>query len=123
MTFTFGKDFKIQVFGESHGEGIGVVVEGCPPGLEIDEAQIQTELNRRRPGTGTLVSPRIESDVFAIRSGVFKGKTTGAPLMMMIPNTDVDSSPYEAIKDTPRPGHADYTARVKYGGFNDYRGG
>lgn len=123
MTFTFGKDFKIQVFGESHGEGIGVVIEGCPPGLEIDEAQIQTELNRRRPGTGTLVSPRSESDVLTIRSGVFKGKTTGAPLMMTIPNTDVDSSSYESIKDTPRPGHADYTARVKYNGYNDYRGG
>jgi chorismate synthase len=123
MTFTFGKDFKIQVFGESHGEEIGVVVEGCPPGLEIDEAQIQTELNRRRPGTGSLVSPRSEPDVFAIRSGVFKGKTTGAPLVMTIPNTDVDSSSYEEIKDTPRPGHADYTARVKYRGFNDYRGG
>ncbi|MHA1939422.1 MAG: chorismate synthase, partial [Candidatus Thorarchaeota archaeon] len=80
-------------------------------------------LNRRRPGTGTLVSPRSEPDVFAIRSGVFKGKTTGAPLMLTIPNKDVDSSPYEEIKDTPRPGHADYTARVKYGGFNDYRGG
>ncbi|MHA2380649.1 MAG: chorismate synthase [Candidatus Thorarchaeota archaeon] len=123
MTFTFGKDFKIQVFGESHGEGIGVVIEGCPSGLEIDEAQIQTELDKRRPGTGTLVSPRSEPDVFAIRSGVFKGKTTGAPLMMTIPNRDVDSSSYEEIKDTPRPGHADYTARIKYRGFNDYRGG
>ncbi|MFQ5834005.1 MAG: chorismate synthase [Candidatus Thorarchaeota archaeon] len=123
MTFTFGKDFKIQVFGESHGEGIGVVVEGCPPGLEIDMAQIQTELNRRRPGTGTLVSPRSESDVFEIRSGVFKGKTTGAPLVMTIHNRNVDSSSYEEMKDTPRPGHADYTARVKYRGYNDYRGG
>jgi chorismate synthase len=123
MTFTFGKDFKIQIFGESHGEGIGVVVEGCPPGLEIDDSQIQTELNRRRPGTGALVSSRSESDVFKIQSGVFKGKTSGAPLSMTIPNIDVDSSSYEEIKDTPRPGHADYTARVKYKGFNDYRGG
>ena len=123
MTFTFGKDFKIQIFGESHGEGIGVVVEGCPSGLEIDESRIQTELNRRRPGTGALVSSRSESDVFKIQSGVFKGKTTGAPLLMTILNIDVDSSSYEEIKDTPRPGHADYTARVKYEGFNDYRGG
>lgn len=123
MTFTFGNDFKIQIFGESHGEGIGVVVEGCPPGLEIDEAQIQNELNMRRPGTGALVSPRSEPDVFEIRSGVFRGKTTGAPILMTMANTDVDSSIYEEIKDTPRPGHADYTARVKYRGYNDYRGG
>ncbi|MHA2142832.1 MAG: chorismate synthase [Candidatus Thorarchaeota archaeon] len=123
MTFVFGKDFKIQVFGESHGEGIGVVVEGCPPGFEIDQVQIQTELNRRRPGIEPLTSPRAETDIVEIRSGIFKGKTTGAPLMMTIPNIDVDSSSYEAIKDTPRPGHADYTARVKYRGHNDYRGG
>ncbi|MFW9864135.1 MAG: chorismate synthase [Candidatus Thorarchaeota archaeon] len=123
MTFIFGKDFKIQVFGESHGEGIGAVIEGCPPGLEIDQSRIQLELNRRRPGTGSLVSPRSEPDTFEIRSGVFKGKTTGAPILMTISNKDVDSSSYEEIKDTPRPGHADYTARVKYRGFNDYRGG
>lgn len=123
MTFTFGKDFKIHVFGESHGKGIGVVVEGCPPGLIVDKAQIQMELDRRRPGSGHLVSSRAESDIVDIQSGVFNGKATGAPITMTIPNVDVDSSTYEEIRNTPRPGHADYTARIKYDGHNDYRGG
>ncbi|MHA1934670.1 MAG: chorismate synthase [Candidatus Thorarchaeota archaeon] len=123
MTFTFGKDFKIQVFGESHGEAIGVVVEGCIPGLEIDKTQIQRNLNRRRPGSSPLVSSRAESDIVEIHSGVFNDRATGAPIMMTIPNTDVDSSSYEEMKHTPRPGHADYTARIKYDGYNDYRGG
>ena len=92
MTFTFGTEFRIHVFGESHGEGIGVVVEGVSPGLLIDESQIQMELDRRRPGAGDLVSSRSEKDKVNIRSGVFKGKATGAPIMMDIPNTDVDSS-------------------------------
>ncbi|MFW9800132.1 MAG: chorismate synthase [Candidatus Thorarchaeota archaeon] len=123
MTFTLGKDFKIHVFGESHGKGIGVMVEGCPPGLTIDKAQIQMELDRRRPGSGHLVSSRAESDIVDIRSGVFNGKATGAPITMTIPNVDVDSSSYEEIRNTPRPGHSDYTAKIKYDGYNDYRGG
>ncbi|MHA2160477.1 MAG: chorismate synthase [Candidatus Thorarchaeota archaeon] len=123
MTFSFGKEFRIQVYGESHGEGIGVVVEGVPPGLVIDESKIQMELNRRRPGVSSLVSARSEKDTFSIRSGVFSGKSTGAPISMYIPNSDVDSSGYEKIRDTPRPGHADYTARIKYDNNNDYRGG
>ncbi|MHA1965930.1 MAG: chorismate synthase [Candidatus Thorarchaeota archaeon] len=123
MTFTFGKDFRIQVYGESHGAGIGVVVEGYPPGLLIDESLIQQELDRRRPGRDALVSSRSEKDQVSIHSGIFNGKSTGGPIAMTIRNTDVDSASYEDIRHTPRPGHADYTARIKYGDNNDYRGG
>jgi chorismate synthase len=123
MTFTFGKEFRIHVFGESHGECIGVIVEGSLPGLEIDSTQIQSDLDRRRPGASNLASSRAEHDKVAIQSGVFNGRTTGAPITLMVPNTDIDSSSYEKIRTTPRPGHADYTSRIKYGGFNDYRGG
>jgi len=123
MTFGFGKEFRIQIFGESHGEVVGVVIDGCPPGLTIDTDEIQKELDRRRPGSGPLVSQRFEADKVQIRSGIFDGKTTGAPITLTISNTDVDSSSYEDIRHTPRPGHADYTARVKYDGHNDYRGG
>jgi len=123
MTFTFGKNFRIHVFGESHGEGIGVVVEGVPPGLPIDEKMIQQELDKRRPGSSQLVSSRSEKDQVSIRSGVFNGKSTGAPVTLTIPNMDVDSTHYEKIRHTPRPGHADYTARIKFNQYNDYRGG
>ncbi|MHA1948845.1 MAG: chorismate synthase [Candidatus Thorarchaeota archaeon] len=123
MTFSFGNDFKIQVYGESHGEKVGVIVEGFPPGISIDKSQVQLELDKRRPGSGDLVSSRSEKDQVSIQSGMFNGKSTGAPIDMSIPNIDVDSSSYEAIRHTPRPGHADYTARIKYGGTNDYRGG
>ncbi|MFW9802632.1 MAG: chorismate synthase [Candidatus Thorarchaeota archaeon] len=123
MTFKFGKEFSIQVFGESHGEGVGVIVEGCPAGLPIDKAHIQLELDRRRSGASNLASSRSESDIVDIHSGVFKNKSTGAPIAMSVPNVDVDSSTYEEIKDSPRPGHADYTARVKYKGHHDFRGG
>ena len=117
-----GRLFRVSIFGESHGKGVGVLVEGCPPGLSLTEDYISRELARRRPG-GKLVSPRREEDRPEILSGVFRGRTTGAPIVIFIRNTDVDSSFYERIKYTPRPGHADYVARVKYWGFNDYRGG
>ena len=117
-----GLMFRVSVFGESHGRGVGVVIEGVPPGIKVDEEYVNRELSRRRPG-GRLVSPRSEDDRVEILSGVFRGYTTGAPLVMFIGNRDVDSSFYEAIKYTPRPGHADYAARVKYYGYNDYRGG
>ncbi|MHA2065624.1 MAG: chorismate synthase, partial [Candidatus Thorarchaeota archaeon] len=94
MTFTFGNKFKIHVFGESHGEGVGVLVEGCPAGLPIDKAHIQSELDRRRPGTSKLASSRAESDIVRIHSGVFKTKATGAPISMSVSNIDVDSSSY-----------------------------
>lgn len=123
MTYSFGKQFRIHVFGESHGNLVGVTVEGCTPGLEIDGELIQRDLDRRRPGSGDLVSPRAETDTVRIQSGVFQGRATGAPVTMTIPNLDVDSSAYEEAKFIPRPGHADYTSRIKYDGFNDYRGG
>ncbi len=123
MGFTFGTAFRIHVFGESHGQCIGVCIEGCPPGYPLSQEAIQTELDRRRPGTSAFVSQRSEPDRVEIRSGVMNGRTTGGPILMEIQNYDVDSSDYESIKNYPRPGHADYTAYVKYRGFNDPRGG
>jgi chorismate synthase len=118
-----GKEFTVTTFGESHGKIVGVVVDGCPAGLALSEADIQFELDRRIPADPKIVSARIEKDVPKILSGVFNGFTTGAPIAVMVENRMVDSSDYEAIRDLPRPGHADYPARVRYGGFNDYRGG
>jgi chorismate synthase len=120
---SIGKEFVVTSFGESHGKCVSVVVDGCPAGLPLSEADVQAELDRRIPLQPKIVSGRIEKDVAEILSGVFNGFTTGAPISMMVENKEADSSDYEAIKDLPRPGHADYTARVKYGGFNDYRGG
>ncbi len=120
---SIGKEFTVTTFGESHGKYVGAVVDGCPAGLPLSEADIQVELDRRIPAEPKIVSGRIEKDVAKILSGIFNGFTTGAPIALMVDNKEVDSSDYEAIKDLPRPGHADYPARVKYGGFNDYRGG
>ena len=119
---TFGKAFAITTWGESHGPATGVVIDGCPCGLELTEADIQHELDRRRPGQSDVSTPRKEDDKVNILSGVFQGKTTGTPISLVIYNKDADSSKYESIKDTPRPGHADYTYFMKYG-FRDYRGG
>ena len=118
-----GKEFTVTTFGESHGKYVGVVVDGCPAGLSLSEENLQAELDRRIPAQPKIVSARIEKDIAKILSGVFNGFTTGAPIAMMVENKETDSSDYEAIKDLPRPGHSDYPARVKYGGFNDYRGG
>ncbi len=123
MTFSYGKKFRITVFGESHGACVGVVVAGCPHGQLIDEKKIQLELDKRKPGQSYLTSERKEGDKIEVLSGVFNGHATGAPIVLLIKNKDVDSSYYEEIRNTPRPGHADFTARVKYDGFNDYRGG
>ena len=120
---SIGKEFVVTSFGESHGKCVGVIVDGCPAGLPVSEKDIQAELDRRIPPQPKIVSGRIEKDVAEILSGVFNGFTTGAPLSMMVKNEEADSSDYEAIKDLPRPGHADYAARIKYGSFNDYRGG
>jgi chorismate synthase len=120
---SIGKEFTVTTFGESHGKIVGLVVDGCPAGLPLSEADIQIDLDRRIPSEPKIVSARIEKDVAKILSGVFNGFTTGAPIALMVENRDVDSSDYEAIKDLPRPGHADYPARIKYGGFNDFRGG
>lgn len=120
---SIGKEFTVTSFGESHGKCIGVVIDGCPAGLPLSEKDIQAELYRRIPPQPKIVSGRIEKDIVKILSGVFNGFTTGAPISMTVENKEADSSDYEAIKDLPRPGHADYPARIKYGGFNDYRGG
>ena len=119
---SFGKLFKITTWGESHGRGLGVVIEGCPAGLPIKESEIQLELNRRRTGQSKVTTTRKEGDQIQIMSGVFKGKTTGTPISLLVENEDTDSSKYELIKDLYRPGHADYTYDMKYG-FRDYRGG
>lgn len=119
---TFGTLFRITTWGESHGYGAGVVIDGCPAGLPLNEADIQKELDRRRPGQSDITTPRKEEDKAEILSGVFSGKTTGAPISIMVKNKDVDSSKYEELKSTPRPGHADLTYELKYG-FRDFRGG
>lgn len=119
---SFGNIFKITTWGESHGKAIGVVIDGCPAGLEIDESEINAALALRAPGRNPFTSPRTEADKAEILSGVFEGKTTGAPICIIIPNKDADSSKYEPIKNLLRPGHANYTYLEKYGIF-DYRGG
>ena len=118
-----GERFVAVSFGESHGKCVGVIVDGCPAGLPISEQDIQAKLDLRKPGQSIVTTQRKEEDKVEILSGVFNGNTTGAPICMLIWNADKDSRPYEQLKDTPRPGHADYPAMVKYGGFNDYRGG
>ncbi len=119
---TLGTLFCVTSFGESHGPAIGCVVDGCPPGLALTEADIQVELDRRKPGTSRHVTQRREEDKVEILSGVFEGKTTGTPIGLLIRNTDAKSKDYGKIKDLFRPGHADYTYWQKYG-IRDYRGG
>lgn len=119
---TFGNLFKITTWGESHGPGIGVVVDGCPAGLALNEADIQVFLDRRKPGASRYATQRKESDSVEILSGIFEGKTTGTPLSMLVRNTSQKSSDYSEIASYYRPGHADYTFDEKYG-FRDYRGG
>lgn len=119
---TLGKLFTVTTFGESHGPALGCIVDGCPPGLELSEADIQPELERRRTGTSRHTSQRKEPDQVKILSGVFEGRTTGTPIGMVIENSDQRSRDYDKIKDRYRPGHADYTYDQKYG-FRDYRGG
>ncbi len=119
---TIGTLFTLTSFGESHGPAIGGIVDGCPPGLEISSEDLQLDLDRRKPGTSRHVTQRKEDDLVEILSGVFEGKTTGAPIGLLIRNTDQRSQDYSKIKDTFRPGHADYTYSQKYG-VRDYRGG
>ena len=119
---SFGQIFKITTWGESHGKAIGVVIDGCPAGLEISTDDINLALARRAPGKNFYTSPRSETDLAEIYSGVFEGITTGAPISIIIYNKDADSSKYEPIKDLLRPGHANFTYHKKYGVF-DYRGG
>ncbi|MCK5736520.1 MAG: chorismate synthase, partial [Spirochaetaceae bacterium] len=118
---TFGRFLTITTFGESHGEGVGVILDGLPPGLEITEAEVQKELDRRKPGQSDITTPRKEADIIAFLSGTFEGKTTGTPLAMMLRNTNTRSSDYGDIVDKFRPGHADFTYLKKYG-IRDWRG-
>jgi chorismate synthase len=119
---SFGEVFRITTFGESHGDAVGVIIDGCPAGLELVEADIQNELDRRRPGQSKITTSRTEEDKASILSGVFNGKTTGTPIALLVQNRDKDPSVYEPIKDTPRPNHADFTYLMKYG-YRDWRGG
>ncbi|TQV67681.1 chorismate synthase [Exilibacterium tricleocarpae] len=119
---TFGKLFTVTSFGESHGAALGCIVDGCPPGLPLDAADLQADLDRRKPGQSRYTTQRREADQVKILSGVFEGKTTGTPIGLLIENTDQRSKDYSAIKDQFRPAHADYTYMQKYG-VRDYRGG
>jgi chorismate synthase len=119
---SIGKLFTVTTFGESHGAALGAVVDGCPPGLELSEADLQCDLDRRKPGTSRHTTQRREEDAVRILSGVFEGRTTGTPIGLLIENTDQRSKDYSDIAEKFRPGHADYTYQQKYG-FRDYRGG
>jgi chorismate synthase len=122
MGSTYGKIFKISTFGESHGAGIGVVIDGCPAGVSFDSEFIQSELSRRKPGQSRITTQRREADEFEVLSGVFEGKTTGTPIALLIRNEDQRSKDYSHIATQYRPSHADYTYQAKYG-VRDYRGG
>lgn len=122
MKNTFGNNVSITLFGESHGEAIGAVIDGLAPGLEVDNDFIASQLTLRRP-VGNISTPRAEKDEFKILSGVFEGKTTGTPICIIIPNKNTKSDDYGEIRFKMRPSHADFTANVKYHGFEDYRGG
>jgi chorismate synthase len=122
MSSIYGNLFRISTFGESHGKAVGVVVDGCPAGLKLAEADIQAELDRRRPGQSKLTTPRKEADAVEILSGLFEGKTTGTPIGMTVANTDQRSHDYGDMVELYRPSHADFTYDLKYG-FRDYRGG
>ena len=122
MKNSFGRHLTLTLFGESHGELTGAVLDGLAPGIPVDEGRIAFQLGLRRP-SGRIGTRRREADRFTVVSGVFNGKTTGTPLCIVIPNEDTDSRDYDAMQNAPRPGHADYAARCKYHGFEDYRGG
>ena len=122
MGNTFGKIFRITTYGESHGGGVGVVIDGCPPQLEISEAEIQVDLDRRRPGQSKITTPRKESDTCEIMSGVFEGKTLGTPISILVRNKDARSQDYNEMAVKYRPSHADATYDAKYG-IRNYKGG
>lgn len=119
---SFGTNFRITTWGESHGRGVGVVVDGCPAGLPLTEENVQKDLDRRRPGQSKVSTQRQEEDRVEILSGLFEGMTTGTPISMTVWNKDADSSAYEPLRNRPRPGHADYTYNARYG-IRDHRGG
>jgi chorismate synthase len=119
---SFGRIFRISIFGESHGPVLGITIDGCPAGIEIKEADFEHDLQRRKAGAAGT-TPRVEEDRPKIVSGIFNDKATGAPITILFENTNTRSADYDAIKDTPRPGHADFVLHEKFHGFNDHRGG
>ncbi|MBQ9284585.1 MAG: chorismate synthase [Acidaminococcaceae bacterium] len=123
MGATYGRNIRMTIFGESHGKGIGLVLDGLPPGTPIDEAFIKEEMARRAPGQNLMSTQRQEKDAFIIESGVFEGRAAGTPVCVLIPNSDQHSKDYSILKNQMRPGHADYAGKIRYQGFNDYRGG
>lgn len=123
MSGMWGSKIKLSIFGESHGNAIGITIDGLPAGFSIDMDKIMMEMARRAPGKSSLSTPRKESDIPEILSGYFEGKTTGTPLCAIIRNSNTKSKDYSKLKDVMRPGHADYTGAIRYKGFNDYRGG
>ena len=122
MSSTYGKLFKISTFGESHGTAVGVIIDGCPSGIDFDAEFIQSELDRRKPGQSRITTQRREADEFEVLSGIFEGKTTGTPIALVINNGDQRSKDYAHIAEQFRPSHADFTYQAKYG-VRDYRGG
>ena len=120
---SFGRLFRVSIFGESHGPAVGIIIDGCPAGIELTEADFTTDIERRKGGTQKGTTPRQEIDAPIFKSGVFQNKTTGAPLMIMFENNNTRSGDYEKQRAFPRPGHADFVAHNKFGGFEDYRGG
>jgi len=120
---SFGRLFRISIFGESHGPAVGIIIDGCPAGIELSEADFTTDIERRKGGTQKGTTPRQETDAPIFKSGIFQNKTTGAPLMIMFENNNTRSGDYEKQRAFPRPGHADFVAHKKFGGFEDYRGG
>lgn len=123
MGATYGRNIRMTIFGESHGKGIGLVLDGLPPGTPIEEAFIKEEMARRKPGQNLMSTQRRETDAFILESGVFEGRAAGTPVCVLIPNSDQHSGDYGGLKDKMRPGHADYAGKMRYRGFNDYRGG
>ncbi len=119
---SFGRIFRISIFGESHGETVGIVIDGCPAGLELSASDLLPDLERRKGGIRKGTTPRQEEDLPLFKSGIFNGRTTGAPLMILFENKNVRSGDYEKMRSVPRPGHADLVAGIKAGGFEDYRG-
>ncbi len=120
---SFGRIFRVQVFGESHGAGVGVVIDGCPAGLEVPIEDFTPDMERRKGGTQKGATPRQEEDIPALKSGIFNGRTTGFPIMIYIENKNTRSADYDKLRAIPRPSHADFVAHKKFGGFEDYRGG
>ena len=118
---TFGDLFRVTTFGESHGGAVGVVVDGATPGISLEESDIQKDLDRRKPGQSSVTTPRKESDIVNLLSGIFEGQTTGTPILMILFNRDTKPEAYDGIKNLFRPGHADFTYMKKYG-VRDYRG-